>query len=71
MGDNLGAITLGLGNDYLSKSTSVWNILWAKSWTALLGILLEFAELERPLNELGVMAETEEPAEGKSPEPTS
>lgn len=42
------AITLGLGNDYLSKTPSDWNIFWARSWLALSGVPLEFAELERP-----------------------
>lgn len=37
--DSLEATTLGLGNDYLSKTTSFWNILWL----ALSGTLLEFA----------------------------
>lgn len=48
VGDSLEAIILGLGNDYLSQTTSVWNILWTRSWPALLGNPLEFAELERP-----------------------
>lgn len=31
------AITLGLGNDYLSKTTSVWNILWHEKLACPLG----------------------------------